>query len=73
MHMTDDKQIEFMKTNSTSQQGNYYDFHKTVDVDDLLKEYVKRYTTKTSKCLVSYFRRYAEIFFGLGPDNELLN
>lgn len=49
MHMTDDKQVEFMKTNSqvngqsTFQQGNYYDFYKTVDVDDLLKEYVKRY------------------------------
>jgi hypothetical protein len=66
-----------MKTNlqangqSTVQQGNYYDFYKSVDTDDLLKEYMKRYTTKTSKSLVSYFRRYTDIFFGPGPDNEL--
>lgn len=76
-HMTDDMQIDLMKTNfqangqSTIQQGNYYDFYKTVDTDDLLKEYMKRYTTKTSKSLVSYFRRYTDIFFGPGPDNEL--
>jgi hypothetical protein len=32
---------------------------------------MKRYTTKTSKSLVSYFRRYTDIFFGPGPDDEL--
>lgn len=75
--LTEDKQIEIMKINSqgsgqyTLQPETNYDFYKKVDVDDLLKEYEKRYHPKTAKCLVSYFRRYADIFFGINPDVPL--
>src|SRR5215469_17974049 len=46
--MTDDKQIDAMKSNlqatgqRTAQSGNYYDFYKNIDTNDLLKEYNKR-------------------------------
>ncbi|HJT84098.1 MAG TPA: hypothetical protein VJ697_06415 [Nitrososphaeraceae archaeon] len=66
--LTEDKQIEIMKLNSqragqyTLQLETNYDFYKKIDIDDLLKEYGKRYHPKTVKCLVSYFRRYADIF-----------
>src|SRR3954465_4625228 len=46
--MTDDKQIDAMKANlqasgqATCQSGNYYDFSKSVNIDDLSKEYNKR-------------------------------
>jgi len=75
--VTEETQIEVMKMNlqaagqSTVQSSNYYDFYKNVDVDDLLKEYMKRYHSKTSRSFVSYFRRYSDIFFGPSPDTEL--
>jgi Archaeal phage integrase len=76
--MTEDKQIDAMiKTNLqatgqiTGQSGNYYDFYKTVDINDLSREYNKRYHPKTTLCLVNYFKRYADIFFGPEPDTEL--
>jgi hypothetical protein len=76
-HLTEEKQIEAMKINlqatgqNTAQLGCYYDFYKSVDIQDLLKEYVKRYHPKTCRCFVSYFRRYADIFFANNPDIEL--
>lgn len=76
-HLTDEKQIEAMKINlqatgqNTVQLGGHYDFYKSVDIDDLLKEYMKRYHPKTCRCFVSYFRRYADIFFANNPDIEL--
>ncbi len=76
-HFTEERQIEAMKINlqssgqNTAQLGGYYDFYKSVDIDDLLKEYMKRYHPKTSQCFVSYFRRYADIFFANNPDTEL--
>ncbi|MGB6532833.1 MAG: hypothetical protein WBF33_32460 [Candidatus Nitrosopolaris sp.] len=72
--MTDDKQIDAMKSNlqatgqRTAQSGNYYDFYKNIDTDDLLKEYNKRYHSRTAVGLVNYFKRYADIFFGPEPD-----
>jgi hypothetical protein len=75
--VTEDKQIEIMKLNSqgsgqyTLQPETNYDFYKKIDIDDLLKEYQKRYHPKTAKCLVSYFRRYADIFFDINPDIPL--
>ena len=72
--LTEDKQIEIMKINNqgsgqyTLQPETNYDFYKKIDVDDILKEFEKRYHPKTSKCLVSYFRRYADIFFDINPD-----
>jgi hypothetical protein len=75
--LTDDKQIEAMKSNlqatgqNTAQSVNYYDFYKNIDIDDLLKEYNKRYHSRTAVSLVNYFKRYADIFFGPEPDTEL--
>jgi hypothetical protein len=75
--MTDDKQIYAIKTNLqatgqlTAQSGNYYDFYKSVDVNDLSREYNKRYHPKTTLCLVNYFKRYADTFFGPEPDTEV--
>jgi hypothetical protein len=72
--MTDDKQIDAMKSNlqatgqRTAQSGNYYDFYKNIDINDLLKEYNKRYHSRTAVSLVNYFKRYADIFFGPEPD-----
>ena len=70
MRMTDDKQIDAMKSNlhtgqRTAQLGNYYDFYKNIDTNDLLKEYNKRYHSRTAVSLVNYFKRYADIFFVL--------
>jgi hypothetical protein len=75
--MTDDKQIDAMKSNlqstgqNTAQSVNYYDFYKNIDINDLLKEYNKRYHSRTAVSLVNYFKRYADIFFGPEPDTEL--
>jgi hypothetical protein len=71
--MTDDKHIDAMKSNlqatglRTAQLGNYYDFYKNVDTNDLLKEYNKRYHSTTAVSLVKLLR-YADIFFGPKPD-----
>lgn len=76
-HLTEEKQVEAMKINlqatgqNTAQLGYYYDFYKSVDIEDLLNEYMKRYHPKTCRCFVSYFRRYADIFFANNPDIEL--
>jgi integrase-like protein len=56
---------------ATSQSGNYYDFYKSVNIDDLLKEYNKRYHPRTTVSLVNYFKRYSDIFFGPEPDTQL--
>jgi hypothetical protein len=75
--LTNDKQIDAMKSNlqatgqNTVQSGNYYDFYKNIDINDLLKEYNKRYYSRTAVSLVNYFKRYADIFFRPDPDTEL--
>jgi len=75
--LTDDKQIDAMKSNlqasgqNTAQSGNYYDFYKNIDTNDLLKEYNKRYHSRTAVSLVNYFKRYTDIFFGPEPNTEL--
>ena len=75
--LTDDKQIDAMKSNlqasgqNTVQSGNYYDFYKNIDTNDLLKEYNKRYHSRTAVSLVNYFKRYTDIFFGPEPNTEL--
>ena len=76
-HLTEEKQIEAMKINlqssgqNTVQLGSHYDFYKNIDLDDMLKEYMKRYHPRTARCFVSYFRKYSDIFFGSSPDVEL--
>jgi hypothetical protein len=75
--LTEEKQVEAMKINlqatgqNTAQLGCLYDFYKSVDIEDLRNEYMKRYRPKTCRCFVSYFRIYADIFFANNPDIEL--
>ena len=56
---------------NTVQLGAHYDFYKNIDMDDLLKEFMKRYHSRTARCFVSYFTKYADTFFGNNPDVEL--
>ncbi|MGH9986099.1 MAG: hypothetical protein ACRD8W_19325, partial [Nitrososphaeraceae archaeon] len=44
---------------------------KKIDIDDLLKEYMKRYHSKTSLSFVDYFRISSALIFGPSPDTEL--
>ena len=67
--VTEDQQIEIMKTNlQTSGQltglsGKPYDFYKQIDVTDFLKYLTGRYSEHTAKCYVNYFDKYSTIFF----------
>ena len=76
--VTEDQQIEIMKTNlQTSGQltglsGKPYDFYKQIDVMDFLKYLIGRYSEHTAKCYVNYFHKYSTIFFSANPHDELL-
>jgi hypothetical protein len=71
------KQIEAMKGNfqssgrNTAQLEGHYDFYKNIDVEDMLKEDMKRYHPKTARCFVSYFGRDSDIFFEANSGVEL--
>jgi hypothetical protein len=75
--LTDDQQIEIMKTNLqtngqiTGLSGKPYDFYKQIDITDLQKYLGERYHEHTAACYLSYFEKYASIFFGPNPDTEL--
>jgi intergrase/recombinase len=75
--LTDDQQIDIMKTNLqtngqiTGLSGKPYDFYKQIDIEDFLTFLKGKYHEHTAKCYLSYFERYAHIFFGLNPDVEL--
>lgn len=71
-HITEDRQIENLNHNNqkNGQKTILYsynpDFLERVDIEDMLRYYVevRRLHPKTAKCLVSYFKRYRETFFG---------
>ena len=75
--LTDDQQIEIMKTNLqtngqiTRLSGKPYDFYKQVDITDLQKYLEERYHKNTAACYLSYFEKYASIFFRPNPDAEM--
>jgi intergrase/recombinase len=75
--LTDDQQIDIMKNNLqangqiTGLSGKPYDFYKQIDIEDFLNYLTSKYHKHTAKCYLSYFVRYANIFFGLNPDVEL--
>ena len=77
--LTDDQQINIMKTNLqangqiTGLSGKPYDFYKQIDIEDFLNYLKSKYHERTAKCYLSYFERYAHVFFGLNHDIELLN
>ena len=70
--ITEDRQIDNLdRNNQTTGQdtvlhGYTRDFFEKVDFDDMLRYYtdIRKLHPKTSRCLVSYFRRYRESFFG---------
>ena len=76
--LTDDRQIDIMKTNLqangqiTGLFGKPYDFYKQIDIENFLTYLKSKYHEHTAKCYLSYFERYANVFFGLNPDVELL-
>jgi hypothetical protein len=71
--VTEDKQIDTLIRNN---QGNGLntllegmhdrDFYEEVDLEGMLRYYstVKRLNPRTSRCLVSYFKRFRDAFFG---------
>jgi hypothetical protein len=69
-HLTEDQQIEIMKTNLqangqiTGLSGKPYEFYKQVDL-------IEKYHEHTGNSYRNYFERYASIFFGPSPDVEL--
>jgi intergrase/recombinase len=75
--LTEDKQIEIMKTNLhasgqiTGLSGKSYDFYKQIDVIDFHNYLKERYQTHTANCYLNYFERYSDVFFGPHPDIEL--
>ena len=63
--VTDDQQIDIMKTNlQTSGQmtgllGKPYDFYKQIDVNEFYSYLKQKYHERTARCYLSYFERYA--------------
>jgi hypothetical protein len=55
----------------TGLSGKPYEFHKQIDILDFQQFLVGKYHEHTAKCYLSYFERYASIFFGLNPEVEL--
>ena len=75
--VTEDQQIEIMKTNLQSNgqitglSGKHYDFYKQIDINDLHRYLIEKYHEHTGNCYRSYFEKYASLFFGPNPDVEL--
>ena len=75
--LTDDQQIDIMKTNLqancqiTGLSGKPYDFYKQIDIEDFLNYLKGKYHEHTAKCYLSYFERYPHVFFGSNPHVEL--
>ena len=75
--ITEEKQFEIMNTNLqvngqfTGLAGKPYDFYKEIDLNQFLQFMLGKYHERTARCYLSYFDKYAGIFFGLNPDAEL--
>ena len=75
----DDEQLKVLKTNLhgsgqvTALSGIYPSFLNSIDYEDMFRYYVNnlKLHIKSAKDLVSYFRRYSDIFFGNHPDEIL--
>ena len=48
-----------------------YDFYKQIDVNEFYSYLKEKYQDRTARCYLSYFERYASIFFSSTPDVEL--
>ena len=75
--LTEDQQIDIMKTNLqtngqiTGLSGKPYEFYKQIDINDLHKYLIEKYHEHTGNCYLSYFEKYAWVFFGPNPAEEL--
>jgi hypothetical protein len=54
-----------------SLSGSYPSFLSNIDYDEMLKFYTNNLHNKSARDVVSYFRRYYDIFFGNHPDEVL--
>jgi hypothetical protein len=76
-HVTEDQQIDIMKTNLqttgqiTGLSGKSYDFYKQIDIDDLHKYLIEKYHEHTGNSYRNYFEKYAHLFFGPNPAEEI--
>jgi intergrase/recombinase len=71
--ITEDRQIDTLIRNNQSNNINTLlegmhnrDFYEKADLEDILRYYitVKKLHPRTSRCLVSYFKRFRDTFFG---------
>ena len=79
--LTEDRQIQAMEGNTQSfglktlVNCTAFDptFYKNVDLDDMLKYLltIRRLDNKHTKDIVSYFRRFRDLFFGVQPEEIL--
>jgi len=76
--ITEDRQIQRLDANNNIQSSNQSTiinssfeptFYKNVDLEDMLKYFlnIRKFDKKHARDLVSYFRRYRDIFFGPEP------
>jgi intergrase/recombinase len=78
--ITEDRQIDAFGSNiqsngtKTVTSGSFEPtFYKNVDLDDMLNYLlqIRRFENHNSRCLVSYFRRFRDVFFGANPADLL--
>jgi hypothetical protein len=75
--VTEDQQIDIMNKNMqgngqiTNQSGKPFDFYKQINLEEFLQYMMGKYQERTARCYLSYFDKYAGIFFGFSPDAEL--
>lgn len=75
----DDEQLKALKVNLnqsgqfTALSGVYLSFLNNIDYEEMFRYYINnlKLHTKSARDLVSYFRRYSDIFFGNHPDEIL--
>lgn len=75
--MSADKEIEIMKTQTqasgmlTAQLGDYSEFYKKIDYEDLRQWLKNNYHERTARSYCNYLLRYSDVFFGPNPATEL--
>ncbi|MGB8035655.1 MAG: hypothetical protein WCF03_17715, partial [Nitrososphaeraceae archaeon] len=75
----DDEELKSLKANLqqndqlTSLSGSYPSFLNNIDYEEMLRFYISnlKLHNKSARDLISYFRRYYDIFFGNHPDEIL--
>jgi hypothetical protein len=55
----------------TGLSGKAYEFYKQIDIRDLHNYLKGKYHAHTGNCYRNYFEKYAHLFFGANPGEEL--